>query len=74
MPEKTEITDPADTYRVATSGDIEVSTYLEIAKEIKGEQSLDSDSVSPTKQETIVIIDYGSPSTRVSYFRAERVL
>ena len=63
MPEKPEITDPADTYRVATSGDIEVSTYLEIAKEIKGEQSLDSDSVSPTKQETIVIIDFGSPST-----------
>jgi len=26
-------------HRVATSGDIEVSTYLEIAKEIAGEQS-----------------------------------
>ena len=27
-----------DSHRVATSGDIEVSTYLEIAKEIGGEQ------------------------------------
>ena len=29
---------PDESHRVATSGDIEVSTYLEIAKEIAGEQ------------------------------------
>ncbi len=49
-----------DTYRVSTSGDIEVSTYLEIAKEITGEQPVPSPAKLHDKQETIVIIDFGS--------------
>ena len=32
---------PNESRRVVTSGDIEVSTYLEIAKEIGGEQPFD---------------------------------
>jgi len=48
-------------HRVATSGDIEVSTYLEIAKEIGGEQSAaDKEAVSGVERETIVVIDFGS--------------
>ncbi len=49
-----------DTYRVSTSGDIEVSTYLEIAKEISGHQPLSTPSVTPDKQETVIIVDFGS--------------
>ncbi len=52
-----------ETYRVSTSGDLEVSTYLEIAREIQGEQPVITDTVSPVKQETIVIIDFGSQYT-----------
>jgi GMP synthase (glutamine-hydrolysing) len=44
--------------RVATSGDIEVSTYLEIA-ETGGETAPVSEAVS-TERETIVVIDFGS--------------
>ena len=57
MVQDTRNSDNEETYRVATSGDIEVSTYLEIAKEIKGEQPLVSEPVIPAKQETIIIID-----------------
>ena len=47
--------------RVATTGDIEVSTYLEIAKEIGGEQPTPAEEVIPTgEREAIVIIDFGS--------------
>jgi GMP synthase (glutamine-hydrolysing) len=47
--------------RVATSGDIEVSTYLEIAKELGGEQpSPPSEALPGAKRETIVVIDFGS--------------
>ncbi|MDD5122473.1 MAG: glutamine-hydrolyzing GMP synthase [Dehalococcoidales bacterium] len=60
MTQDTQNTENEETYRVSTSGDIEVSTYLEIAREIKGEQPLASDSVGPLKQETIIIIDFGS--------------
>jgi GMP synthase (glutamine-hydrolysing) len=52
---------PDDSHRVTTSGDIEVSTYLEIAKELGGEQpSPPSEAVSGAKRETIVVIDFGS--------------
>jgi len=48
-------------HRVVTSGDIEVSTYLEIAKEIGGEQSVAAKEViSGTEREAIIIIDFGS--------------
>lgn len=50
-----------ESYRVSTTGDIEVSTYLEIAKEIAGEQPLSSsDAVSGAEHEAIVVIDFGS--------------
>ena len=52
---------PKESRRVATSGDIEVSTYLEIAKELSGEQSITpKEAISPAERETIIIIDFGS--------------
>jgi len=56
-------TDPASSAnrRVATSGDIEVSTYLEIAKEIAGEQpTVAKEAVGAGERETIIVIDFGS--------------
>lgn len=51
----------SESHRVATSGDIEVSTYLEIAKEISGEQPVaPEEAVSPAEREAIVVIDFGS--------------
>jgi len=48
-------------HRVATSGDIEVSTYLEIAKEIAGEQPAPSEEAIPkAEREAIIVIDFGS--------------
>jgi GMP synthase (glutamine-hydrolysing) len=48
--------------RVATSDDIEVSTYLEIAREISGEQTAvtKEETVAPSGQEAIVVVDFGS--------------
>jgi len=47
--------------RIATTDDIEVSTYLEIAKEIGGEQpALAEEAVSAAEREAIVVIDFGS--------------
>jgi len=52
---------PNDSHRVATSGDIEVSTYLEIAKEIAGEQPTPAKEAIPeVERESIVVIDFGS--------------
>jgi len=52
---------PNDSHRVATSDDIEVSTYLEIAKEIGGEQPATAEeAVGESERETIVVIDFGS--------------
>ena len=53
--------DKVDSHRVATSDDVELSTYLEIAKELHGEQPLPQpESVSPAARETVVVIDFGS--------------
>ncbi|MFC2031790.1 glutamine-hydrolyzing GMP synthase [Chloroflexota bacterium] len=50
-----------ESYRVTTSGDIEVSTYLGIAKEIAGEQpESPKEAVSNPEREAIVVIDFGS--------------
>ena len=46
--------------RVATSGDIEVSTYLEIAKEKAGEQPTVAREAVGDELETVVVIDFGS--------------
>ncbi len=52
---------PDESYRVSTSGDIEVSTYLEIAKEIAGEQPVAAgEAVSGAEREAIVVVDFGS--------------
>ncbi len=52
---------PDESYRVATSGDIEVSTYLEIAREIAGEQpGVATEAVSGAEREAIIVIDFGS--------------
>jgi len=50
-----------ESHRVATSGDIEVSTYLEIAKEIGGEQPVAAkEAVFRAEREAIIVIDFGS--------------
>ena len=53
---------PSDeSYRVTTSGDIEVSTYLEIARGISGEKPADATkNISAAEREAIVVIDFGS--------------
>jgi len=57
---KAELT-PNESHRIATSGDIEVSTYLEIAKEIAGEQPAPPREAAPkVERESIVVIDFGS--------------
>ena len=51
----------SDSHRVATSGDIEVSTYLEIAKEMGGEQPVAArEAISGVEPETIIVLDFGS--------------
>jgi len=48
-------------HRVTTSGDIEVSTYLEIAKELGGEQPSEARAGIPSaEREAIIVIDFGS--------------
>ena len=50
-----------NSHRVSTTGDIEVSTYLEIAKEIAGEQPTPSkEAITEAERESIVVIDFGS--------------
>jgi len=52
---------PDKSYRVTTSGDIEVSTYLEIAKGVSGEQpAAAGEAVSGAEREAIIVIDFGS--------------
>ncbi len=50
-----------DSPRVTTSGDIEVSTYLEIAKKLGGEQPVTPrEAAIEAEREAIVVIDFGS--------------
>ncbi len=52
---------PDDSRRIATTDDIEVSTYLEIAKEIGGEQpAVTEEAVSGAEREAIIVLDFGS--------------
>jgi GMP synthase (glutamine-hydrolysing) len=52
---------PPATHRVPTSGDLEVSTYLEIARE-KGGDAPSDEAVPeiPTPPDAVVVIDFGS--------------
>ena len=51
---------PEKTLRVATSGDVEVGTYLEIAREKRGERPVVQLPLLPVERETVVVIDFGS--------------
>ena len=52
---------PDESLRVATTDDIEVSTYLEIAKEIGGQQPAETaEAVSGAEREAIIVLDFGS--------------
>ncbi|MBN1689539.1 MAG: glutamine-hydrolyzing GMP synthase [Dehalococcoidia bacterium] len=58
--------DKSKSHRVATSDDIEVSTYLEIAKEIQGVQAAPKTEELPHGiKEAIAIIDFGSQYSRL---------
>ncbi|MBN1855895.1 MAG: glutamine-hydrolyzing GMP synthase [Dehalococcoidia bacterium] len=50
----------ATTHRISTSDDIEVSTYLGIAKSLQGEESVSKETTPLSGQETIIILDFGS--------------
>jgi GMP synthase (glutamine-hydrolysing) len=47
-------------HRIAASDDIEVSTYLGLAKGLRGEQAVIEPKLPPTERETIVVLDFGS--------------
>jgi len=52
---------PDESHRIATTDDIEVSTYLEIAKEIGGEQPVTAPEAIPgAEREAIIVLDFGS--------------
>ena len=52
---------PDESHRIATTDDIEVSTYLEIAKEIGGAQpAVTEEAVSGAEREAIIVLDFGS--------------
>ncbi len=57
---KSEARQTPDSYRIAASDDIEVSTYLELAKELHGEQPVVAPEPLPGERETIVVLDFGS--------------
>ena len=49
-----------DTHRLATSDDLEVAAYLEIAQEKGGEQPSGVVPETPHPRESVVIFDFGS--------------
>jgi GMP synthase (glutamine-hydrolysing) len=52
---------PDESHRIATTDDIEVSTYLEIAKEKGGAQpAVTEEAVSGAEREAIIVLDFGS--------------
>ncbi len=46
--------------RITTTGDIEIATYLQIAKEMGDEQPSPAGETVPAERESIVVIDFGS--------------
>ncbi len=71
MADEPEPTPPREpTHRVSTSGDIEVSTYLEIASEgvrsrPAGPDTSQGQPAKPAKRETIAVFDFGSQYSRL---------
>jgi GMP synthase (glutamine-hydrolysing) len=69
MPDEQDATSSDQTHRVSTSGDVEVSTYLEIAsEEIRskfGTATKPSKPASPPKREAIAVLDFGSQYSRL---------
>lgn len=59
MTENKDASASSETHRVTTSGDIEVATYLEIAKQASTTLATD-EAVSGALRESIVIFDFGS--------------
>ena len=55
---------PIPTHRVATSDDLEVSAYLQIAREKRGQGSL-PESAPSVRRESVVVIDFGSQYSRL---------
>jgi GMP synthase (glutamine-hydrolysing) len=49
-----------ESHRVTASDDIEVATYLELAKEARGEQPVVGPELPQSERETIVVLDFGS--------------
>jgi GMP synthase (glutamine-hydrolysing) len=49
-----------ESHRIAASDDIEVSTYLGLAKELRGEQPVVEPKLPPSERETIIALDFGS--------------
>jgi GMP synthase (glutamine-hydrolysing) len=49
-----------ESHRIAASDDIEVSTYLGLAKESRGEQPVAEPELPPSERETMVVLDFGS--------------
>ncbi len=49
-----------ESHRIAASDDIEVSTYLGLAKELRGEQPVAEPELPPGERDTIVVLDFGS--------------
>ncbi|MFC1982191.1 glutamine-hydrolyzing GMP synthase [Chloroflexota bacterium] len=60
MVRKTSKSTPNGSHRVATTGDIEVSTYLEIAKIGDKQPSSAAEAIPSTERETIIVLDFGS--------------
>jgi GMP synthase (glutamine-hydrolysing) len=52
--------DQQPSHRVRTSDDVEVSTYLEIAREKGGEAASEAAPPAPVQPEAVVVIDFGS--------------
>ncbi len=60
-PQIPRVSDAAKDHRVPTSDDVELSTYLEIAKKKGGQQPvLQKDSAPGGERESVVIFDFGS--------------
>jgi GMP synthase (glutamine-hydrolysing) len=70
MPDDQDAASTDSTHRVSTTGDVEVSTYLEIASgEVRAKVGASgrtpADAGAPPKRDTIAILDFGSQYSRL---------